>query len=93
MGKLNAKARKALPADDFAGPGKSYPDEDKNHAKDALSRVSADGSPAVKAEVRKKVAKKYPSMKVSRLQKAGKISDRMAGKMAAKYDPATDAND
>jgi hypothetical protein len=36
MAKLTAKDRKALPAKDFAGPGRSFPINDKNHAKAAL---------------------------------------------------------
>ncbi len=62
MAKLITSERKKLPASDFAGPGRSYPDEDKNHARDALSRVSANGTPAVKAEVRRKVHAKFPAI-------------------------------
>ncbi len=40
MAKLTAKARNRLPDSAFAGPGRSYPVEDKNHARAALSRVS-----------------------------------------------------
>ncbi len=35
----------------------------KAAARDALSRVSANGSPAEKAEVRRKVESKYPTIK------------------------------
>jgi hypothetical protein len=38
--KLTAKARKALPKADFAGPGKSYPILDKSHAANAKARAS-----------------------------------------------------
>jgi hypothetical protein len=62
MAKLTAKARKQIPGKNFAGPGRSYPIEDKNHARAALSMVSKYGSPAVKAEVRAKVKKKYPGI-------------------------------
>jgi len=41
MGKLTSKARNALPAKDFAGPGRSYPVEDRGHATAAKSRASA----------------------------------------------------
>lgn len=41
MAKLDAKARNKLPAKDFAGPARSYPVEDKAHARDAKSRASA----------------------------------------------------
>jgi transposase len=43
MAKLSAKARKKLPAKDFAGPDRSFPIEDKNHARAALSRCFDDG--------------------------------------------------
>lgn len=65
MSKLTSKTRNALPAKDFAGPNRSYPDENKAHARNALSRVSANGSPAEKKEVRAKVEAKYPSIKQS----------------------------
>ena len=35
--KLNAAARKAMPKKEFAGPGKSFPVNDKVHARMALS--------------------------------------------------------
>jgi len=38
MAKLNASARKRLPAADFAGPDRSYPVPDKNHAVQAKAR-------------------------------------------------------
>jgi hypothetical protein len=62
MARLTGSERKTLSASDFAGPGRSYPVEDANHARDALSRVSANGSPAVKAEVRRKVHPKFPAI-------------------------------
>ena len=40
MVKLTSKARNKLPDSAFAGPGRSYPVEDKAHARAALSRVS-----------------------------------------------------
>jgi hypothetical protein len=40
MAKLTPKARNALPARDFAGPGRSYPVENASHAKDAKARAS-----------------------------------------------------
>lgn len=36
MTKLSTARRKALPASDFAGPGRSFPVEDANHARAAL---------------------------------------------------------
>jgi hypothetical protein len=40
MARLDAAARKRLPAKDFAGPGRSYPIEDKAHARNAKARAS-----------------------------------------------------
>ena len=45
MAKLTAAASKKMPKSEFAGPGKSYPIENKTHAANAKSRASA----AVKA--------------------------------------------
>ncbi len=38
--KLTAKARRAIPTSEFAGPGRSYPVENKSHARNALARAS-----------------------------------------------------
>jgi hypothetical protein len=62
MAKLNAAKRNALPSSDFAGPDRSYPDQDESHARNALSRVSQFGTPAEKAQVRVKVHRDYPSI-------------------------------
>lgn len=62
MTKLTSGRRKSLPAGDFAGPDRSYPVNDRNHARAALSRVSEFGDPALKARVRAKVKEKYPDI-------------------------------
>lgn len=71
-GHLTMKARNALPSSDFALPGKgagptgkgsgSYPIPDKNHARAALSRASANASPAQQARIRAKVHAKFPGI-------------------------------
>ena len=61
-GPLSTKERNSLPAKDFAGPDRSYPINDANHARNALSRVSQFGSSAEKKAVRSKVAKKFPGI-------------------------------
>jgi hypothetical protein len=38
--KLTTAARKKLPKAAFAGPGRSYPVEDKSHARNAKARAS-----------------------------------------------------
>lgn len=40
MAKLTTKKRNALPKSDFAGPGRSYPVNDKSHAANAKARAS-----------------------------------------------------
>ena len=65
MAKLTYKQRKKLPAKSFAVDGKKrkYPIHDIAHARNALARVSAHGTPAEKAEVCRKVYAKYPSLR------------------------------
>lgn len=62
MTKLTTKTRNAIPGKEFALPGRRYPIEDKSHARNALSRVSGNGSPAEKAKVRAAVHRKYPDI-------------------------------
>jgi len=77
---VTAKKRSELPTKDFGVPSKAktasakkqsgnYPIDTPGRARSALSRVSANGTPAEKAQVRSRVAKKYPSIDV---QKKGK---------------------
>lgn len=53
MARLNAKQRKALPASDFAGPGRSFPMEDKTHIEDAV-RMEKFASPATRAKINRR---------------------------------------
>lgn len=62
MAKLTTKERKKLPSKDFAVKGRKYPVPDASHARNALARVAQHGSSAEKAEVRAKVAKKFPGI-------------------------------
>ena len=63
MTKLTTATRKRLPVGKFALPGRRYPIEDAAHARNALSRVSQDGTSAEKATVRRKVVQRYPGLK------------------------------
>lgn len=102
MAKLTAARRQAMPKKDFALPGKgegpkgagsgSYPIEDRAHARAALSRVSANGSPAEKAEVRAKVDAKYPQMATKDAGKTRMAADSSAG-MAKKVAAALGKKD
>lgn len=62
MSQLTTKARDALPRKEFAGPDRSYPIQDKAHARNALARVSQYGDPELKERVRRKVREKYPDI-------------------------------
>lgn len=62
MAKLTTKKRNDLDDSEFAGPDRSYPIEDASHARNALSRVSQFGSPALKARVRAAVKRKFPGI-------------------------------
>jgi len=72
VGMYSYAQRKSMPKKDFALPGKktsdnpagkgAYPISDKAHARNALSRVAQNGSPAEKQEGRAKVKAKYPGI-------------------------------
>lgn len=60
---LSAAKRRSLPKSDFAQPKKrAYPDDTKGRARNALSRVAQNGSPALEAKVRAKVHRDWPSI-------------------------------
>jgi len=63
MAKLTIKQRNALPDSAFAGPGRSYPVNDKAHARNAKARASQFASPALKKKV---------DAKANKVLKAGK---------------------
>jgi hypothetical protein len=65
MAKLTAAKRKAMPKKEFAGPGKSFPVNDKKHARLAISgatrsenagNISASTAAKIKAKARAKLA-------------------------------------
>lgn len=72
---ITAKERNKLPSREFALPGRgsgpkgkgsgSYPIDTPGRARSALSRGAANASPKEDAEIRRKVAAKYPEMKVA----------------------------
>jgi hypothetical protein len=61
--KLSYKGRQNLPDTAFALPGRRYPIHDLAHARNALARVSAYGSPEEKKKVKAAVYRKYPELK------------------------------
>jgi hypothetical protein len=71
---ISARQRRKLPKSAFGVPSKrKYPvvsntgKPSAKRARNALTRVAQHGTPAEKAAVRRKVAAKYPSIKVSGL--------------------------
>lgn len=59
MAKLTTKKRDELPSSDFAGPGRSYPVQDRAHASNAKARATQQVnagklSPASAAKIRQK---------------------------------------
>lgn len=60
--KLSTTKRNSLPARAFALPGRRYPIPDASHGRNALARVSQNGTPEEKSKVRAAVHRKFPSM-------------------------------
>ena len=60
MARLSTAERNALPASAFAGPNRTFPVNDADHAK-AAKMLSGYASPATKANINRK-AKKFSSM-------------------------------
>jgi len=64
-GKISYSGRKRMANKTFAIPSKrKYPIPDVSHARNALARVAANGTSAEKAQVRRAVRRKFPSIKV-----------------------------
>lgn len=62
--KLTYQKRSRLHTSSFALPKeRKYPIQDLSHARSALARVSAFGTKKEQAIVRRKVLKKYPSLR------------------------------
>lgn len=57
MAKLTTAQRNALPDSAFAGPGRSYPVNDKSHAANAKARAAQHAGPALEAKVDAKANK------------------------------------
>lgn len=76
MAKLTYKQKKRLPKTAFAvKKGRydgAYPIHDIAHARNALARVSAHGTPAEKSAVRRAVYARYPRLKKRAQARKGK---------------------
>lgn len=83
MAKLSSKKRNRLKSSQFALPGKRKdPIPDKSHAKAALTMGMRGASSSEKAEIRKRVHAKFPSVGASSRKKAKgkKMRKRVSGK-------------
>jgi len=73
MAKMTYKQKKRLPKSAFAlKQGRydgAYPIHDIAHARNALARVIAHGTPAQKAQVRRAVYARYPSLRPKKKKK------------------------
>lgn len=78
MAKLTTATRSAIPGQDFALPGRRYPIEDASHARNALSRVSANGTPAEQSMVRSKVKSKFTGIGKKKAPKKKAMPPQMA---------------
>lgn len=57
MAKLTTKARSEIPADEFAGPDRSYPIEDKAHAEAAILDAHGPDAATIRAKAEAKLDK------------------------------------
>lgn len=57
MARLTSKQRNKLPAKAFAGPGRSFPINDRAHAANAKARAAQFASPALKSRIDAKANK------------------------------------
>jgi hypothetical protein len=62
MAMLTAETRNALPETAFALPGRRYPIHNIAHARNALARVSQNGTEHEQEMVRRAVARRYPGI-------------------------------
>lgn len=68
--KMTAKRRRSLPKSAFGLPGKrKYPLDTPGRARNALARASQHATPKQRAQIRKAVKRRYPSIKVSGTRK------------------------
>jgi hypothetical protein len=76
MAKLTTKARKEIPAKDFAGPDRSYPIEDRSHARNALARASGKRPLRRRSRLRSSAS----SLTSRSAAKRGQSNDRRSGR-------------
>ena len=65
MARLTAAERRALPTSDFAGPNRTFPVNDRNHAEVAL-RLVGNAPPSAQAKIRREAQAKLAGKMASR---------------------------
>ncbi len=60
--RLTAAARNALPTSAFAGPNRTYPVPDQNHAVFAKAMATAHAAPGLRTRIRTTVARRFPGL-------------------------------
>lgn len=77
MPQLSYEERQDLPSSDFVFPkARRYPIPDEAHARNALARVSQNGTEKEKMKVFSEVAKRYPEISTAEYVKHGKRLSR-----------------
>tara|TARA_X000000950_G_scaffold232704_1_gene281844 strand:- start:1615 stop:1872 length:258 start_codon:yes stop_codon:yes gene_type:complete len=85
MARLTYKKRKALPAGVFVfKKERRYPIHDINHARSALSMVARFGDEKEKKKVRAAVYRRYPELKIRKIQRDGIRKKSRKGKKVRK---------
>lgn len=69
MAKLTEHERQDLPDGDFAGPGRTYPIHDEEHARLAVEQVPKSGDSKLIRRVRMAVKHRYPDIEIEGLGK------------------------
>lgn len=77
MAKLDAADRRALPSSTFAGPHRSFPIPDANHARAALSMAHYAADPSA---IRAAVHRKFPG-----IDSEDSVHETVKKKLAEKY--------
>jgi hypothetical protein len=63
---LSARSRRAIAARNFALPNRRYPIHTRANARSALARVAQHGTRAEQIRVQRAVARKWPSIRVTK---------------------------
>ncbi len=78
MAKLTTKERNVLPAKDFAGPGRSYPVNDRRHAANAKARATqAEEAGRISKELENRIDEKADRVLKSKPKRRGVLGKRI----------------